>query len=149
MASHLLDKIEVHEINAPIAAGTNDSDSDILDMAGFDGVMFVVPVTDSVATGTLTLTMEHSATNSAGAMVATVATTSVTCAVNDDLNDTFVVLDVVRPLLQYVRLNFVTATANIATGNVIAIKYRARDEATTQPTADVSGSATFVNPAAA
>jgi hypothetical protein len=48
-----------------------------------------------------------------------------------------------------VRLNFVTATANIATGNVIAIKYRARDEATTQPTADVSGSAKFVSPATA
>jgi hypothetical protein len=149
MASHLLNKIEVHEINAAVSAGTNDTDSDILDMAGFDGVMFVVPVTDSVATGTLTLTMEQSATNSAGTMAATVATTTVTCAVNDDINDTFAVLDVVRPSLQYVRLNFVTATANIATGNVIAVKYRARDEATTQPSADVSGSAVFVNPAAA
>jgi hypothetical protein len=149
MASHLLDQIEVNEINAAVAAGTNDTDSDIIDMADFDGVAFVVPVTDSVATGTLTLTMEHADTNAGGSMAATAATTVVTCAVNDDINDTFVVLDVMRPAKQFVRLNFVTATANIATGNVIAIKYRARDEATTQPTADVSGSAKFVSPATA
>jgi len=149
MSSHLLDEIEVHEINAPVGSGTADTDSDILDMANFDGVMFVVPVTDSAATGTLTLTMEQADTNSGGAMAATVATTVVTCAINDDLNDKFVVLDVMRPSKQYVRLNFVSATANIATGNVIAIKYRARDVATTQPTADVNGSAKFVSPAAA
>lgn len=149
MGKHLLDCIEINEINAPIAAGTNDTDADIVDMQGFDGVLFIVPITDSVDTGTLTLTAQHSDTNTTGSMAATEATVTVTSAANDDLNDTFAVLDVQRPLKRYVELNFVTATANIATGSVLAIKYKSRDEPVSQPSADVSGSAKFVSPATA
>ena len=148
MPSHLIDCIKYQEISAPLSAGTADTDSDILDTQGSDGVMFIVPITDCVDTGVLTLTMEHSATNSAGAMVATAATTAVTSAANDDLNDKAVILDVQRPVNRYVRLNFVSSVANIATGTVSAILYKLRDEPTTQG-ADVAGSAKFVNPATA
>lgn len=148
MPSHLIDCIKYQEINAPVSAGTNDTDSDIIDTQDADGVLFIVPVTDCLNTGVLTLTMEHSATNSAGAMVATTATTAVTSAADDDLNDKAVILDVQRPVNRYVRLNFVSTVANIATGTVSAIQYKLRDEPATQG-ADVAGSAKFVNPASA
>jgi hypothetical protein len=54
------------------------------------------------------------------------AVDNATCVVNDDLNDTLLVVEVYRPRERYVQAVRTSATANIAFGNVIAILYGAR-----------------------
>ncbi len=57
----LTDNVKIMEVNAPVSANNTDDNSDILGMAGWDGVVFIVPITDSVAGGVATLnrTAEH------------------------------------------------------------------------------------------
>lgn len=122
----LLKNCEIIVANPPVAAASNtDDNSTIIDMQGYDGVLFIAPITDSVATGVATLKAEQNTANSDSGMAAlSGATATATSAENDDLNDKALVLDVYRPSERYVQAVLTSGTANIAFGNVIAIKYR-------------------------
>jgi len=116
----------IAEVLAPVAAASStDSNSDRLDMAGWDGVVFIVPITDSVATGVATLNAQENTADSDTGMT-TVATATATSASSDDLNNTLLIVDVYKPLKRYIQGNVVSATANIAYGNMIAIKYKGK-----------------------
>lgn len=117
--------VKIEEVGAPVAAAPNtDQNSDRLDMSGFDGVVFLVPVTDSVATGVATLTVEENDSDSDTGMTAiSGAVATATSAENDDLNNKLLVVDVYRPLERYVQGVITSAEANIAFGNTIAIRY--------------------------
>jgi hypothetical protein len=125
----LLLNTDIREVLAPVAAADDtDSNSDILDVGDCDGVIFIVPITDSVATGVATLNVQGNTANSDGGMATiTGATATVTCAISDDLNDELLIVDVQRPLKRYIQGNVTSATANIAFGNMIAIKYAMKD----------------------
>lgn len=145
---NLLKNIKIQEVLAPVAAASDtDSNSDILDMQGYDGVMFIVPITDSAATGVATLTIEQNTANSDSGMAAlSGATATATCTVNDDLNDTLLIVDVYRPRERYVQGVIASGTANIAFGNMIAIQYQGRKAPITQP-ASVQASTMVASPA--
>jgi len=145
---NLLKNVEVREVNAPVAAGSSiDDASDIIDMAGWDGVMFVAPITDSVDTGVATLTVEQNTANSGSGMAALAgAVATATSAANDDLNGQLLVVDVFRPRERYVQGVLTSATANIAYGNMIAILYQSRAMPVVQG-ATVADSAVVTSPA--
>jgi hypothetical protein len=111
-------------VGDPVAAGSSiDQASDIIDMSGFDSITFLVPIVDSVATGVATLTIEQSDDNADTDMTAIDgAVSTVTCAVNDDINGQFLEVEVSRPEKRYVQAVITSGTANIAFGNTIAIK---------------------------
>lgn len=134
---NLSKNIKIMEVEAPIAlADDTDSNTDIIDMSGWDGVVFIVPVTDSVDTGVATLKAEDNSANSDTGMThITGATATATSVANDDLNNQLLILDVYRPVERYVQGVLTSATANIAFGNTIAILYRGRKAPVTQPTA--------------
>jgi hypothetical protein len=119
---------KIMEVGVPVAAANNtDSNSDILDMSGWDGVVFIAPIEDSVAAGVATLKAEQDVANADGGMAAIVgATVSATSVVNDDLNGKILVLDVYKPQERYVQAVRVSATQNIAFGTIIAIQYNGR-----------------------
>lgn len=119
---------KIIECGAPIAAADDtDSNTDIIDTAGYEGVVFICPVTDSVATGVASLTVEQNSANSdTGMDDLSGAVATATSAVNDDLNNKLLVVEVRRPRMRYVQAVRTSATANIAFGNVIAILYGAR-----------------------
>ena len=119
---------DIREVGAPVAAADDtDQNTDILDMSGYESVCFVVPVTDSVATGVATITAQQNTTNSDTGMAAlSGAVATATCTTNDDLNNKLLVLDVVRPSERYVGAAVTSATANIAFGNTLAILYNGR-----------------------
>jgi hypothetical protein len=110
-------------VGDPVAAGAAiDQNSDIIDMAGFDSVTFLVPITDSVATGVATLTVEASDENSDTGMTAiNGAVATATSAAADDLNGQFLEVEVRRPEKRYVQAVLTSGTANIAFGNTLAI----------------------------
>lgn len=146
----LLNNVEFKVVKAPIAAASNtDANSTIIDMQGYDGVCFVAPITDSVATGVATLKAEQDDANADGGMAAlSGATATATSAENDDLNETALVLDVYKPTKRYVQAVLTSATANIAFGSMIAILYRGSKCPVTQG-ATIADSASVVSPAEA
>lgn len=115
----------IREVLAPIAAASDtDSNTDIIDMQGFDGVVFVCPMTDSVDTGVATMTAEQNTANSDTGMAAlSGGAATATSAANDDLNGKLLVVDVYKPRERYVQCAVTSGAANIAYGNVIAIQY--------------------------
>jgi len=105
-----------------VAAGSSiDDDSTVIDMANRQGVTFITPITDSVATGVATMTLQTGTASDGSDMADTTATATATCAINDDLNGTLLVIECDRPQKRYVRVNRASATANIAYGAVTAI----------------------------
>lgn len=145
----MLNGLDFEYIEAAIAAANNtDNDSDIIDMAGYDGVMFIVPIVDSVATGVATLTAEGDDLNAAGGMVAlTGAQAAVTCAVNDDQNGKYLVVDVFKPIYRFMRANITSETANMAFGAITAIKYNSHSKPVAHT--DIAASAYVASPAQA
>lgn len=125
MGPQLGKDIEIREVLAPVSAGSSiDSNSDRIDMAGYEGVIFVTPITDSVDTGVATLTVEQNSSDSDSGMAAlSGAVDTATSAANDDLNGQFLQVEVYRPRERYVQAVLTSATANIAYGNTIAILY--------------------------
>ncbi len=136
----------IAEVCAPVSASSSiDSNSDRLDMSGWDGVVFIVPITDSAATGVAKLEAQGNSIDSDTGMTAlTGGSATDTCVVNDDLNNKLLIVDVFHPLLRYIQGTLTSATANIAYGNMIAIKYRGRkfpitEDATVLDSASVVG----------
>lgn len=114
-------------------ASDTDSNSSRLDMAGWDGVVFVTTITDCLKTGVGALTVEGNTTNADGGMAAiSGAVATATSAANDDLNGQLLIVDVYRPQKRYVQGVRTSATANVAFGEILAIRYRGRKAPVTQ-----------------
>ena len=122
---HLSKQAAIARVGAGVALASNtDSNSDRLDMAGFDGVLFMCRIDDSVATGVAALGVEQNDADSDSGMAAiSGAFASLTCAVNDDINGKYLIVDVFRPRKRYVQGVRTSATANIAFGEIWAIRY--------------------------
>jgi len=131
---NLLKSVEIAEVHEPISAGSStDENTDIIDMKNWEGVIFIVPITDSVDTGVATLTIEQNTANSDSGMAAlSGAAHAATSAANDDLNNTLLIVDIFRPRERYVQGVITSATANIAFGTAIAIKYGPRKKPVSQ-----------------
>jgi len=119
---------EIREVCAPVGAASNtDQNSDRIDMAGYENVTFIVPITDSADTGVATITAEQNSADSDTGMAAlSGASATATSAEDDDLNGQLLVLEVERPQERYVQAVLTSATANIAFGNMIAILHGVR-----------------------
>lgn len=125
---NFLKNFEVREVRAPISAASDtDANSDRIDMTNYDGVTFIVPITDSDATGVATLTIEQNTADSDSGMAAlSGATATETCVENDDLNGQLLIVEIDKPEERYVQCVLTSATANIAFGNGIAILHGKR-----------------------
>ena len=146
----LAKNVEVRYVGAAVAAASStDSNSTIVDMSNWDGVIFVTTVTASTATSVVTLRAEQNTANSdTGMALLSGASASATCAVTNDLNGKTLIVSVHQPRERYVQAVRTSATANSAFGEVHAILYGPR----TAPTAAASttaASADTVSPAEA
>lgn len=122
----LTETVDIREVGAPVANASNtDSNSDIIDMSGYDGVCFICPITDCAQNGVGTLKAEQNSANSDVGMAAlSGAAAAGTSAQNDDMNDKLLVVDVYRPKERYVQAVRTSSGANVAFGNVIAVLYK-------------------------
>lgn len=119
----LLNNVEIRQVNDPVAAGSSiDDNSDRIDMADYESVMFVTSITDSVDTGVATMTVESNSDDSDTGMAAiSGAVASATSAADDDLNSTLLAVEVHKPANRYVQAVLTSSVANIAFGDTIAI----------------------------
>ena len=125
---NLLTSVSIREVGAPIANALNtDSNSDRIDMANWDGVLFIAPIEDSANTGVATLTVEQNTADSDTGMAAlSGAQATKTDAGGDALNNKLLVVDVYRPRERYVQAVRTSTVANVAFGTLIAILYQGR-----------------------
>lgn len=144
----LLKDVLLSYAGAAIAASDSiDGNSSILDMAGYEGVVFFTTITDSVDTGVATLTVEQNSANSDTGMAAlSGAVDTATSAANDDLNGKILVVDVYRPKERYVQAVRTSGTANIAYGEIHAIRYGAKKLPVTADATLASGGVSVTSP---
>jgi hypothetical protein len=124
------------------AAGQTTINATIIDMAGFESVLFVITL-GSIATGAAIVfrVEESNAADLTGA--ADLAGSGL--AIADDADEGIRFIDVVRPRKRYVRLVCARGTANSAC-SAIAIQYGAKQGPTTHQADYVLGE-THISPA--
>jgi hypothetical protein len=147
---NLTKNVMIEEVNAPLTASNSiDDNSDILDMSGWEGVVFITPITDIVSGGVATLKVEQNTANSNTGMAAVAGgSATVTSGGNDDENDTLLIVDVYKPLERYVQAVLTSATQDVAYGSTIAIRYGKRVGPITEASS-VQASAMVVSPSEA
>jgi hypothetical protein len=124
MAGFLSEGIKV-TVSAPTATGTSAISGAILDMAGYDAVMWIARLGSPAANNNLRAQQD---TDPAGGTMADLAGTLVTHATNNVL-----MLDLQRPLERFVRCQITRGTSTTI-DTLVAIQYRARQRPTVQPT---------------
>jgi hypothetical protein len=145
MQEDLLSEIKIDRVMNAVAAGTTDQTTSTVDMANYDGVMFIALF------GTLTATQVTSiyarqgqASNMSDA--ADLANTRVGPLADADSNKALV-LDIYRPQERYVNLVVDRGTANAVIDGVLAVRYRGRKKPVAQEVASVAFSESHVSPA--
>lgn len=125
--------IKVTVVEAAATAATTELVSDVLDMSGFDGVMFIALTGDVTASSVLTLTVKANSANSVSSPtpVTQKATAAVTAGATDS-DSKVLMVDVYKPTLRYVFASLTRADQNAVIGGVIAIQYGAKSKPTTQ-----------------
>lgn len=120
--------IKITLVSPAAADGSTDPVLTNVDMAGYDGVLFLCTVGTITGSGTVTMAIGQAATDttvdalSGASVVATASTES----------DKIIAVDIFRPLDRYVGGTVTRAVANAILGGVIAIQYKAANRPVTQ-----------------
>jgi hypothetical protein len=132
----------IHHMN-PVPAGTSNQDGSAgIDMAGFDGVMFIADIGALTATQVTKLQAQGSSDNSS---FNPFATDVVTATMLDGDSNKCLVVDIFQPVTRYVRARVQRGTANAVINSVIAILYRKNKKPVVQGST-VSQIAAYVSP---
>jgi len=143
----LLNDLQIDRVLIDTAAGQAATGSDILDMANYEGVIFIAKLGDVSSGSVVTLNAQQNTANSTSGM-ATLSGSATFTAGASDADDDLLILDVYRPRERYVRALLTSGTANAVKNGIIAIRYGSRTKPTTQG-ATVLASATLVSAAEA
>lgn len=147
---NLLNEVKITRVllNGAGAASATPTKADvILDMAGWQSVMFVAVMADVVSGSVLALRAAQ-ADVSDTAQMALLAGSAGGTAGAADYDDKLVVLDLVRPAKRFIEAQVFHVTQNAPFDCVIAIQYNPRTTPATQGST-VAASSTLVTPAAA
>lgn len=119
----LLKNAEVRWVKAAVAAANNtDSNSAIIDTQGYESVLFIVPVTSSVATGIAKIQIEENDANQDAGMAAVAnAVAQAVSAGANDIASKVLVAEYFKPRKRYVQAVITSQTANIAFGEMVAV----------------------------
>ena len=124
---NLLQNVKVDQVLGYYAAGTTKRTSDIIDMANYDGVMFVFELGTVLENGTIDCFVEQNTANATSGM-ARLATTTVhtVTAANATAAKSAIVVDVFQPQERYLQANITPAVANAVILGITAIRYSGR-----------------------
>ena len=125
--------IKVTVVEAAAAAGQTELVTDVLDMTGYEGVMFLALTGDVTATSVLTLTVKGNSANSVTTPTpVTQKATDAFTAGAATADSKVLLVDVYKPALRYVFGSLTRTTADAIVGGIIAIQYNAKTKPTTQ-----------------
>jgi hypothetical protein len=137
--------VKVTRVLNAVAAGTSNQSGSILDMSGFEGVMFVALLGALTATQVTALKAQQGQASGGGDMADLLGTK--VGPMGDDDDNKGLVLDVYKPRERYVRCVVERATANAVIDGVIAIQYGAGKRPTVHDATTIFGAETHVSPA--
>lgn len=124
---NLLQNVKVDQILGYYAAGTTKRVSDIIDMANYDGVMFIAELGTLLENGTIDVFVEQNPTNATTGMARLATTTLHTVtAAHALLAKSAIVVDVYQPQERYLQANITPAVANAVILGITAIRYTGR-----------------------
>lgn len=125
--------IKITVVEAAAAAAQTELVTDVLDMQGYDGVMFIALTGDVTTASVLTLTVKGNSANSVSSP--TPVTQKATAAFTADgtsADSKVLMVDVYEPALRYVFASLTRTAADAVIGGIIAIQYCADQRPTTQ-----------------
>lgn len=130
----MLKRAKITRISNAVAAGTTEVLSSVLDMQGYDSVMFIVTLGDVTATSVLTLTAKSNTANSTSSPTPS-SITDGSCTFTagaSDADNKLMIVDVLRPSKRYVFASLTRTTANAVVDSITAIQYCSRSVDVTQ-----------------
>lgn len=137
---NLLPNVKITKVADTAASAGTDVNGSVLDMQGYEGVLFCTNVTTANA-GNFLKAQQGQVSNLSDA--ADLAGTKVTSGSSDEA----LVLEVHKPLERYIRPVIVRGGANTITGEIWAIQYTSRVAPRTSDVAGTLASKTVVSPA--
>lgn len=124
---NLTDNVKIDQVLGYYAAGTTKRTSDILDMAGYDGVVFVAGLGTIIEAGTIDVFPEQNTANSTSGMAEIAGTAAYTVtAAAAALTKSCIIVDVYKPQERYVQCNITPAAQNAVILGIVAIRYGGR-----------------------
>lgn len=124
---NLTDNVKIDAVLGYYAAGTTKRTSDILDMAGFDGVVFVAVFGTIIENGTLDVFPEQHTLNQTSGMAEIAGTSAYTITAGAAaLTKSCIIVDVWKPQERYVQCNITPAAQNAVICGMVAIRYGGR-----------------------
>jgi hypothetical protein len=121
----MLNNAKIDQVLGYTAAGQTKKTSDIIDMDGYDGVLFVAGLGTVLENGTVDVYVEQNDANSTSGMarLATTAAYTITAG-NAAVAKSAIVVDVYKPGERYIQCNVTPAVANAVILGVVAIRYK-------------------------
>jgi hypothetical protein len=141
MFHNLIQNIKVDPIGALVASANNtDNDSKTVDMAGWDGCLFIAEVALLTKGGVAALTIEGIATDATGTGTAlTGAVATVTETASALYANSLLIVNVRRPQKRYLQAVRTTTTQTGTFGPCIAIRYKGDAPMPVSQTAPTAG----------
>ena len=133
---NLSKNVKIDQILGYFSAGVTEKASAILDMSGYEGILFVASFGDILANGTIDVFADGDDENGAGSMAELAGTAAYTVtAAAAALTYSCIVLDVYKPLERYIRCNINPVSENAEILGITAIRYKGKmgPEAMTTP----------------
>jgi hypothetical protein len=133
---NLSKNVKIDQVLGYYAAGTTKRTSDILDMSGYEGVVFVAGLGAIIEAGTIDVYVEGDDANATTDMARLATTTAYTVtAAAALLAKSCIIVDVYKPLEQYIQCNITPASQQAVILGIVAIRYKGKmgPEAMTTP----------------
>ena len=130
----LLKDCKITRVENSAVAGTSDLDTDVLDMSGWDGVIFVAALGDVTSGSVLELQVFGNTADSTSSPtpVELTADSATYTAGASDADNKLLAVDVIRPNYRYVFGRLKRGTQNAVGDGIFAIQYRGRSVPATQ-----------------
>lgn len=146
----LLKNVRVDQVLGYYAAGQTTRKSDVLDMAGYEGCMFIFSFGTILETGTIACDVNGNSANSTGGTKLAGGATHTVTATTAALTKSAIVVDIYQPdpaSYRYIEAMITLGVANTLILGITAIRYngKKKPELTTQ----LLAAATSTSPAAA
>ena len=126
------ENVKVTRVSNAVAAGTTDVECTGVNMAGFHSVTFMAAFGTITANAVTSVKAQGSSDDGSTDTYSDLEGTSITVADDDD--NQVVLLEVVQPTKQYIRLVVDRGTQNAVVDGVFAFQTGARSGPVTQPT---------------
>lgn len=129
--SNLSKAIKVTVVEAAAAAAQTELVTDVLDMSGYEGVIFLALLGDVTTGSVLTLTAKGNSANSVSSPTpVTQKATDAFTADGSTADSKVLMVDVYKPTLRYMFGSLTRTTANAVVGGIVAIQYGANNKPT-------------------